>query len=608
MARTQIRGNTQIMDASVNLSKLQNNFLAGTTWNVDAANGATITGLADPTNANDAVNKNYVDTMISTTAKGPDSWDASTNSYPSTYKGEAIVEGDPFVVTTDGIVDSIQYRIGDMVIANIDNPSTSSSSDWVSIQSNIDLASEATPGIIEIATQAETDAGTDDSRAITPLKLETYISNNDLDVTAGNGLVQNGKAFDVTAGNASLNVQANSVEVQTGNTNGTSLEVTATGVELASTITGERTFTQASGETFEISNTDANSVTLGVSPDGTVNLAVATVEYVNNKAPNIVAGDGLTSVTSSGTTTINIEAADNSIDIQSDNIAVQVGNTNGGASLEITATGVELASTIAGTRTFSGNVTIQNAFETQGATNLGGTTNANSARLGIQPDGTVDLAIATTKYVDDKVSAVDVPGAGDGLVFDSGNDEFDIVSANNGIVVNADNIELTVGNTNGTSLEITATGVELTDTITGNRTFSDNLTANSNLTVDGTSTFSGGTTASGNVTLGTNADQVTLVTGPTGNVDLAVATVKYVKDEIGVLSGDVIYNETPSVTDGSADVTLTNTPRTDTQRVYLNGVRQVPGASNDYTISGNTITFTDNLSSDDIVLVDYIYD
>lgn len=35
-------------------------------------------------------------------------------------------------------------------------------------------ASETTPGILEIATQAETDTGTDDARAITPLKLATY--------------------------------------------------------------------------------------------------------------------------------------------------------------------------------------------------------------------------------------------------------------------------------------------------------------------------------------------------------------------------------------------------------------------------------------------------
>lgn len=42
---------------------------------------------------------------------------------------------------------------------------------WVAFGTSAGAASETSSGIIEIATQAETDAGTDDARAITPLKL-----------------------------------------------------------------------------------------------------------------------------------------------------------------------------------------------------------------------------------------------------------------------------------------------------------------------------------------------------------------------------------------------------------------------------------------------------
>lgn len=42
---------------------------------------------------------------------------------------------------------------------------------WVSDQTSVPAASETTDGIAELATQAETDAGTDDLRIITPLKL-----------------------------------------------------------------------------------------------------------------------------------------------------------------------------------------------------------------------------------------------------------------------------------------------------------------------------------------------------------------------------------------------------------------------------------------------------
>lgn len=45
---------------------------------------------------------------------------------------------------------------------------------FVTFGTNVPAASEATAGRIEIATQAETDAGTDDARAVTPLKLATY--------------------------------------------------------------------------------------------------------------------------------------------------------------------------------------------------------------------------------------------------------------------------------------------------------------------------------------------------------------------------------------------------------------------------------------------------
>lgn len=47
------------------------------------------------------------------------------------------------------------------------------------------VSSETVAGLIELATQAETDAGTDDTRAVTPLKLATYISNLGFSTTYG---------------------------------------------------------------------------------------------------------------------------------------------------------------------------------------------------------------------------------------------------------------------------------------------------------------------------------------------------------------------------------------------------------------------------------------
>jgi hypothetical protein len=68
-------------------------------------------------------------------------------------------------------------------------------------------------------------------------------------------------------------------------------------------------------------------------------------------------------------------------------------------------------------------------------------------------------------------------------------------------------------------------------------------------------------------------------------------------------------NEVPSGTiDGvNAVFSLANTPQSNTTKLYLNGVRQKSGIGNDYTISGNTITFGTAPFIDAILLADYIY-
>jgi len=194
MARTQIRGNTQIIDATVTLAKLQDNFIAGATWNLDTANTATITGLQDPINANDATNKAYVDGLISSAAKGPDGYATLVSGdYPQAYKGNAIQEGDSFYITdiTNGTAVGLKnVNLGDMLVALVD---------------------------LEIA-------------------------NLPAQATAGAGLVQNGINFDIVSNNNGIVINANDIVLTVGSTNGNSLEITATGVELASTISGARIF------------------------------------------------------------------------------------------------------------------------------------------------------------------------------------------------------------------------------------------------------------------------------------------------------------------------------------------------------------------------------
>lgn len=64
-----------------------------------------------------------------------------------------------------------------------------SGSTYVEISASPGAATESAAGIIEIATQTETNTGTDDTRAITPLKLATYTSTMTRKITATNSAI-----------------------------------------------------------------------------------------------------------------------------------------------------------------------------------------------------------------------------------------------------------------------------------------------------------------------------------------------------------------------------------------------------------------------------------
>ena len=108
------------------------------------------------------------------TFKGGYDAGANTPNLDSSPGAGTINQGDFYYVTAAGNFYTEAVEVGDALIANVDNPA--SLSDWTRVQFNVDQATEATRGIAEIATQVETDAGTDDTRIVTPLKLAAYIS------------------------------------------------------------------------------------------------------------------------------------------------------------------------------------------------------------------------------------------------------------------------------------------------------------------------------------------------------------------------------------------------------------------------------------------------
>lgn len=98
---------------------------------------------------------------------------------------------------------------------------------WTAFGTSAGAASEATAGIAELATQAETDTGTDDLRIVTPLKLATW---------AGRirKVVQNIGDAAATQYDVTHNFNTRDVEVQVWETGGSFKRVDA-GLEISAT-------------------------------------------------------------------------------------------------------------------------------------------------------------------------------------------------------------------------------------------------------------------------------------------------------------------------------------------------------------------------------------
>ena len=176
----------KIGDNQVTLAKLAqiaNNTVIGNTSGGTATPSAVVivTDLASASSTTLATSqaiKSYIDTNIGNLGNLEDGWDASTGSFPiGSTPVAGTKKGDYWYVTVAGTVDGESFNIGDMIVAKINSASTSSKADWIRLEVNRDQATETVLGLAEIATQAETDAGTDDQRIVTPFKLKTLLDN-----------------------------------------------------------------------------------------------------------------------------------------------------------------------------------------------------------------------------------------------------------------------------------------------------------------------------------------------------------------------------------------------------------------------------------------------
>jgi hypothetical protein len=98
--------------------------------------------------------------------------------------------------------------------------------------------------------------------------------------------------------------------------------------------------------------------------------------------------------------------------------------------------------------------------------------------------------------------------------------------------------------------------------------------------------------------IGVNADGTTLIV--TGNA-------LGVKPGVYLGAANIVTRETPSgaVNGSNASFALAAAPLSNTEEVFLNGLLQEPGAGNDYTLSGTTITMLSAPLTGDRIRVNY---
>lgn len=115
--------------------------------------------------------------------------------------------------------------------------------------------------------------------------------------------------------------------------------------------------------------------------------------------------------------------------------------------------------------------------------------------------------------------------------------------------------------------------------------------------------------------VGQTAADITIASGVLNasdiNNDSTVSGVT-VKDALEELANNSVdyskfkYNQYLSTVSGTQVFLLPDSPVTNSVQIYVNGLLQEPGIGNDYTISGQVVTFALSLELNDILLASYI--
>lgn len=343
MAQTQINGGTQIQSGSITSDRLASGTVAddrlatgyvkadGTralTGNLNLGSNR-ITSVADPSSAQDAATKSYVDALLS-------GWDWKQSVRAATTTAGTLSSS----FANGSVIDGVTLATGDRIL--IKNQVTGSENGLYTVNasgaptraSDADASAEVTAGLTVFVSEGSINGNsawsltTDDAITLGTTSLVfAQVAGGSL-YSAGNGLTQTGSSFDVVAADTSLTVNADSVQVRLGDgslevSSGLRVKQGSGGQVYIANSGGVLTPTTLSGDVSSVSNTGSVTLASAVlkstnyvvreTPTGTVNgsnttftlasTPVAGTEhvYVNGLLQDVGSGNDYT--ISSGTIT-----------------------------------------------------------------------------------------------------------------------------------------------------------------------------------------------------------------------------------------------------------------------------------------------------------------